>query len=170
MNKIQRILNFAMRMEKDAQDFYSYYMDKVQSPATQKLFRELAEIERNHYEILKKKFDDYSFKEPPITISWVVDDNFAAKDPHILADNSDLVGDAEGETSDLTVIRMAYLIENDFAEFYKNAIPTVEEEDVKKFLTTLSEWETRHKEMFYARYQDLLKKYWSDIASIVFTE
>ncbi len=170
MEKIKKILGFAMRMEKDAQDFYSYYMDKVQSPSTQQLFGELAETEKQHYNYLKKKFDELGFSDPPISISWVVDDNFAAKDPHILSDNSEIPGDAENEVSDLSIIRMAYLIENDFALFYKNAVDMVEDEEAKKFLGFLSEWETQHRQLFYDKYQRLLKKHWSDIASIIFPE
>lgn len=72
MNKIKDILKFAMRMEQDAADFYSYYMDKAQSEGTKKLFMELAEIETKHYQILKSKFDELGFQDPPITMSWVV--------------------------------------------------------------------------------------------------
>lgn len=167
MDKIKAILKFGMRMEKDAGDFYTYYMDKVKSPATKELFRELAEIEKKHYEVLKAKSDKLGFEEPPLTISWVVDDSFKAVDPHILADNSDIIGDTDAP--DLTVIRMAYLIENDFALFYKNAAEQVDGKDVKQFLNELSEWESQHRKLFYEKYQVLLKKQWSDIAPIIFS-
>lgn len=170
MDKVRNILKFAMRMEKDAEDFYTYYMDKVQSESTRELFRELADIEKEHYSILKSKFDELGFAEPPLTISWVVDNNFAAKDPHILANNSDVAAENEGEVSDLNVLRMAYLIENDFAEFYTNAVKTVEDPEAKKFLSIMAEWETKHREMFYTRYQELLKKHWEDISSILFAK
>lgn len=167
MNNIKDILKFAMRMEQDAADFYSYYMDKAQSDSTKKLFMELSEIEKKHYQVLKSKFDELGFEEPPITMSWVVDNAFTAKDPHILADISDVIGNQEQDISDLAIIRMGYLLENDFALFYKNAIDTVEDKGAKKFLSELSEWETQHKELFYEKYQDLLKKHWSNISSII---
>jgi len=170
MDKIKNILRFAMRMEKDAGDFYNYYMDKVQSENTRELFRELSKIEEEHYNILKSKFDELGYNEPPVTISWVVDNNFAAKDPHIISDSSDIAGNSGGDVSDLTVMRMAYLIENDFAEFYKNAVNVVEEPEVKNFLETLAYWEEQHKQMFFERYQSLLKKHWSDISSIIFAK
>ncbi|MCX7708932.1 MAG: ferritin family protein [Clostridia bacterium] len=170
MDKVQRILNFAMRMEKDAADFYSYYMDKVSSPATRELFHELVETEKQHYGFLKNKYDELGFSEPPLVISWVVDSNFAAKDPHILSINSEVAGDPDVEVSDLSIIRMAFLIESDFAEFYKNAIEVVVEPDAKNLLKTLADWEEQHKKMFQEKYQKLIKKYWSDISSIVFPE
>lgn len=168
-NKIQTILKFAMRMEKDAGDFYSYYLDKVKEDSTKKLFSELVGIERQHYNVLRKKFEELGFQDPPVSISWVVDNNFTAIDPHIISDNSDIIGDSESDSSDLTIIRMAYLIENDFALFYKNAAELVDDAAAKKVLTDLAEWEEQHRRLFYDRYQSMLKKYWSDISSIIFT-
>lgn len=55
MDKIKSILKFAMRMEKDASDFYEFYMDKAESEETKALFSELALIEKQHYKILNKK-------------------------------------------------------------------------------------------------------------------
>jgi rubrerythrin len=170
MSKIKNILNFAMRMEKDAGDFYTYYQDRVKSPSTKELFRELAETEKHHYNVLKSKYDQLGFENPPLSISWVVDDAFTARDPHVLADNSDLLGEPEAEMSDLTIIRMAYLIENDFALFYKQAVDLVEDDETKQFLRTLSDWENQHREMFHNRYQKMLKKHWSDISSIIFND
>ncbi len=170
MDNVKNILKFAMRMEKDAEDFYTYYMDKVKSESSKRLFSELAEIEKEHYAILKSKFDELGFSEPPLTISWVVDSNFAAKDPSILSVNSDMIGDSDDEVSDLNVIRMAYLIENDFAEFYKNAVDMVEDAGAKQLLSTMAEWELKHREMFHETYQLLLKKHWGDISSIIFAK
>ncbi|MCX7921424.1 MAG: ferritin family protein [Clostridia bacterium] len=170
MNKIESILKFAIRMEKDAGDFYSYYIDKVKCPSTKELFIELVETERQHYNVLKAKFDQLGFTEPPLSVSWVVDNSSAARDPHILADNSFLADSYENPISDLSIIRMAYLIESDFALFYKNAVNLVNDNETKKFLSSLGDWEKQHRDMFYKKYQNLLKEHWSDISSIIFAE
>jgi len=170
MNNLQKILKFAMRMEKDGENFYSFYYDKVESEELKQLFSSLSEIEREHYNMLKKKYDELSFTDPPQVISWVVDNSSTAKDPHILSDNSELIQSPESLNSDLMVIRMAYLIENDFSEFYKNALKIVDDPEAASFLKTLAEWEEGHKNMFYSRYQELLKNYWQDAASIIFAK
>ncbi|MCX7842183.1 MAG: ferritin family protein [Clostridia bacterium] len=170
MEKLKRILNFAMRMEKDAGDFYAFYMDKASSPATRELFHELAETEKQHYSYLKNKYDELGFEDPPIVISWVVDNNFSSRDPHILSNNSDLSSGTGGELSDLSIIRMAYLIESDFALFYKKAMDVVEDDDARNFLNSLAQWEEQHKTLFHEKYQKLLKDYWSDISSIIFPD
>lgn len=166
MDKIKSILKFAMRMEKDAGDFYEFYMDKAVSKETGKLFAELVGIERQHYGILKKKNDELEYSEPPITISWVVDENFKAQDPHVLADNSDILPGLDADATDISIIRMAYLIETDFAYFYKKAAEIMEEPEVKGFLTELAGWELQHKELFYKKYLSLLDKNWSDIKAL----
>ena len=169
MNKVKNVLKFAMRMEKDAGDFYSYYLDKVKSPETRKLFGELVDMEKQHYNHIKRKYDELGFEEPPAAMSWVVDNTSAAKDPHILADSSDITRNSEGELSDLSIIRMAYLIENDFAIFYENAAKAVETSEAAELLKELAGWEKQHKELFNERYQKLLKKHWADISSIIFS-
>lgn len=167
MDKIKSILKYAMKMEKDAEDFYTYYMDKVESKSIKSLFSELSEMEKNHYEILKSKYEQLEYQDPPITISWVVDNSFTSVDPSILSNNSSIVDDGK-EISDISVVRMAYLMENDFAIFYKNAALEVSDKSAREFLESLAHWEEGHRQMFHTRYEQLLKKHWSDLNSIIF--
>jgi rubrerythrin len=164
---LKKILSFAMRMEKDAEKFYTFYIEQVKSEESKKLFEELAEIEKNHYAVLKKKYDVLEFNEPPITISWVVDNSSKAIDPHIISDNSDVLGYSEAQYDDMNIMRMAYLIENDFAEFYGSAANAVDDPEIKGFLNTMAKWENKHRELFYGKYRGMLKKQWADIASII---
>ncbi len=171
MSKVKSILEFAMRMEASARDFYNYYGNIAMSEETKDTFSELADIENMHFTHLKNKYDALGFQEAPKAMSWVVDDSSRTIDPSILASNSDLIagGDADGgkANSDISIIRMAFLIENDFAEFYTKAVAAVEEPEIKTFLTELKDWEISHKEMFYKKYQALLSQQWGDIASIL---
>jgi rubrerythrin len=63
---------------------------------------------------------------------------------------------------------MAYLMESDFAFFYKKAAESVDLSEEKEFFIKMSEWEEGHKNMFYSRYRQLLEKYWGDVSDIVF--
>lgn len=167
MDKIKSILKFGMRMEKDAADFYEFYMDKAENEETKELFSELAAIEKQHYKILNKKFDEFQYSEPPQAMSWVVDDSSKAQDPHILADASDTIPAVAGGANDLSIIRMAYLIEQDFAYFYSKAAEAVEEGEIKKFLLEMAGWEKQHSDIFRGKYQKLLEKSWGDIADLM---
>ncbi|AUG56634.1 ferritin family protein [Acetivibrio saccincola] len=168
MEKIKDILKFAMKMEKDAENFYNYYMDRVESESIKNMFSELSKMEREHYEILKDKFEQLEFKEPPLTISWVVDDDSRVVDPSIIHFNSDLIGEDEKEMSDLTIIRMAYHMENDFVMFYKNAAAEAEDAEAKKFLEEIVKWEESHRDIFQKKYEELIKKHWKNITNIIF--
>lgn len=170
MDKIQNILKFAMRMEKDAEDFYTYYADKMKSKTARELFTELSETEKKHYQIIKDKYDALGFVDAPTTISWVVDNTFTSKDPGMLSTNADYISEDGEDGTDISIMRMAYLMESDFAIFYNNAYKAVEDADAKKLLKELSDWEIGHKELFYSKYQDLMKKHWGDIASIIFDD
>ncbi len=164
MGNIKQILEFAMRMEKDAEDFYEFYSEKAVSEETKKLFTELAKIEKQHFNILKEKFDQLGYSEPLLIISWVVDDKNKAIDPHILADNSDTyAAELDTQTTDISIIRMAYLIETDFKHFYVKAAESIETPNVKEFFLELAKWEMQHSQLFYKKYMALLEKSWKDM-------
>ena len=167
MNRLKSVIEYAMRMENDAKEFYSFNLERIEAPELRKLFGELVEIEKSHYNMLKKVYEKMGIPHLPINISWVVDDTSREVNTSIIADNSELVSD-EKSISDLSVIRLAYLMESDFALFYKNASEQVDEPEVKKALLELSEWEKQHQELFRVKYEHLLKKSWSDITNIIF--
>ena len=116
---------------------------------------------------MKEQYDKRGFTEAPIEISWVVDETFKARDPHILADNSDMIAGYDTNISDISVMRMAYLIETDFSYFYGKAMKAVEDAEVKKLLSDLAQWEKQHGDMFYSRYLDLLDKELKDLKIIL---
>jgi rubrerythrin len=47
-----------MRMEAEARRFYTEAVNQVTSPATQKLFRDLAQEEEDHQDLLVKKWKE----------------------------------------------------------------------------------------------------------------
>ena len=57
MKNASDILKYAMNMEKRAQEFYTFYKDKVVSQKIKELFEGLSSMEEEHYSILKKQLD-----------------------------------------------------------------------------------------------------------------
>ena len=167
MDKARGILKFAMRMEHDAQQFYTYYEDKLKAPELKQLFGSLAAVEQKHYELVRDQYETMGGSNAPKDISWSVGSDFAAKDPGVLAENADLLGDTETGMSDLMVIRLAFLIEGEFEEFYRSALQQVTEGEAAKVLEQLAGWEHEHKEYFEKQYRSLLKKNWEEAASII---
>lgn len=170
MDKVKGVFKFAMRMEKDAQQFYSFYENKVKAPELKELFSSLAETEQKHYELVKSQYEAIGGSSVPKDISWGIGSELESKDPGILADNADLMGDTETGISDLMIIRMAFLIEGEFEEFYKSALHLVQDYEAGKVIRELAEWEHRHKEFFQKQYNHLLKKNWEDAAALIMGE
>lgn len=164
MNNLQNILRFAMRMEKDAADFYSFYAQSVDDEEIAGFFEKLAETEKEHYSYIAGKYNEMGYSEPPISLSWVVDDKNKAIDPHILSDNSDIgMLILEKNTPVVKLLRMAYMIENDFAEFYKYAMENIPGAEEKSFLKKLSLWEETHRDIFREKYFSSIKLHWERV-------
>lgn len=170
MDKLKKILNFAMRLERQGENFYTHYKDLVSNPDTSDLFEKLAEIEKEHYNILKRKLEAIDTDQDLKDISWVVDSHSFIRHPAIFSNQSAQLGDdvPEDEVSDLAIIRMAYSIENDFAEFYAMAASEMTDPEVKTFLETLAKWERGHRTLFYNQYKKLLQNNWSDLDAYIF--
>ena len=63
----------------------------------------------------------------------------------------------------MKIWRIAYLIESDFAAFYKHAAEKVEDGNVKGLLLHLAKWEEEHEKFFKDQYHSLMKKEWEEI-------
>jgi rubrerythrin len=64
----------------------------------------------------------------------------------------------EAMVADLPVLRMAYLIERDFSEFYHQAASKAEG-DARTFLDMLALWESGHERLFKKMHDDAFEKY-----------
>ena len=60
---------------------------------------------------------------------------------------------------DMNVLRMAYLIEEDFREYYKMMAGKVEDSELKEILTNFAAWEDGHAKIFKDEYDKLMDKY-----------
>lgn len=67
----------------------------------------------------------------------------------------------QSDIPDLTILRMAYLIERDYKEFYEGVAENSEDEDIKDVFNTLAKWEAGHEELFKSEYDRLMKEYMS---------
>ena len=112
MDNIKKILQFSMRMERQGENFYRYYAGRVNDVQTGKLFEQLADMEKGHYNILKEKFDALGGGREHQVISWVVDiKNYMKSQRYLLMKVAVDTADEDERISDLAIVRMAYLIE-----------------------------------------------------------
>ncbi len=158
--KVISILHYAQEMELAGRDFYEEKGKIFSDPTTRNLFLNLADTEQEHYEIISNELKAYT--EDP--------GSFAVSDTILSRDESNIFMQREGsealdttlvesDVPDLTVMRMAYLIERDYKEFYDEAIDMVDEVNVKVLLKRLSDWELGHERLFKKEYDRLKKEY-----------
>lgn len=147
-NNYIEILKYAMNMEKKAQEFYTTYMDKVQKESNKAIFKELATMEDEHYEILEKQLKKVE-----------ADGVFAKVEGFDLSGGEDIFKTNERDlkyvdfskaVEDLPILRMAYAMESDFADFYAKAAEKAEDPNAKELLLTLAKWEIVHRDSFDA--------------------
>jgi rubrerythrin len=111
-----------------------------------------------HYDYLKNQLDSYMEKETFDTSDQVMnreEDIFKAREEseHIEATLR------ESDIPDLTILRMAYLIERDYKEFYETAAHNADDEGIRMIFEKLSKWEEGHERLFKAEYDRRMKEY-----------
>lgn len=154
------ILMYAAEMEKSGMQFFQEKSEQFENPTTKKLFADLAKVEQQHYDFIMHELKRYSDNPSEFTVSEDVKTHdestfFAQRDQ---AEQLDVTL-AESQVPDLNVLRMAYLIERDFKEFYEEAVDLVEEQELKSLFQMLSRWEYGHERLFKAEYDRLKKEY-----------
>lgn len=158
--KVINILKYAMDMEMNGHNFFKESAETFSNPVTKSLFLELAEVELEHYHLIKNELKSYTDSPEDFELDEEVLDRdetsiFAQRKGSEALDTT-LV---ESDVPDLNIMRMAYLIERDFKEFYEEAKEMVDDENVKKLLQRLSDWEKGHETIFKREYDRLKKEY-----------
>lgn len=159
MKTASEILKYAMEMELRGKEFYSMYKDKVSNPQIKDIFEGLSSVEDDHYNILKRQLESIDKNQEFEDIDLSSDSG-----NNIFSSNTKEISKVNLEygVSDLPILRMAYLIENDFVTFYENAMEKISDPRGKEILKALYEWEIVHRDGFYSEYKKLMEDNWFD--------
>ncbi len=157
MSDTRKILEYALTMEKKGAAFYREQAEKVEDAEIRKLFHRLSQFEQEHVKYLENKIDelrekaDITFEPAAISEEEV---SFASRKK----------GELEEESkNDLPIIRMAYLIEKDFHDFYKKAGQKAKGEKARQLFLELAAWEEKHLNYLYRMYQQLIQEFWFEM-------
>ena len=160
MKKYEQVIRYAMQMELDGSNFFKENAEKVTKETAKALFLDLAESEMEHYEFLKDHLDKYISGD-----DFEIEDRFEEINPEIFEQRSERehVEEAlkESDIPDITILRMAYLIERDYKEFYQQAAELADEPIIKELFETLATWEAGHEVIFKKEYDKRMKEYMS---------
>jgi len=154
---MRRIYEYALQREREGKRFFEENADRLSHAAAVSAFRNLAAEEQRHIEFIQGQLDALEKGQEPSAAMGVEMERAGFFSQRAASESLDQTV-AEAMVPDLPVLRMAYLIERDFAEFYAREAESAEGE-AKRVLTLLAAWERGHEELFRAYYDRAFEQY-----------
>jgi rubrerythrin len=143
---IRKIYEYALQREHEGKRFFAQNAERLSHAAAAGAFRQLAAEEQKHIEFIQAQIEALDRGEAPdLTMGAELQEEgfFSQRAESEMLDQTVI----EAMVPDLPVLRTAYLIERDFAEFYEMAAGKSEGE-AKKVLQMLASWERGHERLF----------------------
>jgi rubrerythrin len=151
---IEKILRYALEREYEGRRFFTENAERLQNAAAQSAFKAVAEEEQRHIEFISAQIAALKSGDDAPSIELPKAGFFADR-----AESQSIVETvAEAMVADLPVLRMAYLIERDFAEFYEMAAGKSEGR-AREILKMLHAWESGHERLFKRMHDQAFEKY-----------
>ena len=152
-------LDLAMQTERDGREFYKRAAEGTSDPGGKVLFVSLADDELDHLRLLESQRE--SLAEKNRWRSAAKGDEAAAKIAGApIFSRKPLTQNLNAYTSDLSALRMAFLIEKDAVAFYTRAAAETEDPDGKAMYERLAEMEKEHQRILEEEYNTLAKEFW----------
>jgi rubrerythrin len=154
---IRRIYEYALQREYEGKRFFAQNAERLSHAAAVGAFKQLAAEEQKHIEFIQAQLNALDKGESPNTSMGIELEKagfFSQRAESEMLDQTVL----EAMVPDLPVLRMAYLIERDFAEFYEMAAGKSEGE-AKKTLEMLTNWERGHERFFKQLHDEAFEEY-----------
>jgi rubrerythrin len=151
-------LQVGIQTEIDGYSFYSSFAERTEDPDARAMFERIAKDEAMHLELLRnnkamleetgawpehRKIDQEPVSGAPIFTRERVKQNLVAY------------------TSDLSALRVAYLIEKDAVEFYTHAAAKTGDPNGRQMFLDLAEMEQGHLDLLESEYGALLGQFQS---------
>ena len=154
---IRKIYQYALGREYEGKHFFEENAGRLSHAAAAGAFRRLAQEEQKHIEFIQAQLS--ALEEGDLqyaSIGEQIDETsyFIDRARTELLDQTVL----ESMVPDLPVLRLAYLIERDFAEFYETYASKTEGE-ARQALEKLAFWERRHESLFKELHDKAFKEY-----------
>ena len=155
---VEKIYQYALQREREGRDFFLTNAGRFSHAAVSGAFEQLADEEEKHITFIQRLIDGLHTKGTTgLEVGEEMDRAgfFSARAESEMLDQTVI----EAMVPDLAVLRMAYLIERDLAEFYEMAAGQVEGQDAKKALTMLAKWERGHEKLFKGMHDKAFQEY-----------
>ncbi|QTA38064.1 ferritin family protein [Thermosipho ferrireducens] len=142
---VKDILKLAEFFEIEGYKFYRSKKEELKSKLIKDVFSYLQEMEKEHTEYIRKLLKTFESSEKlPTNIFENTDENFFLN--RFKSQKLDNVP-YEDDIKDLSILRMAFLIEKDFVSYYNKAAESAEkinQLELREILIHLRNWEEGH--------------------------
>ena len=155
--KIRRVYEYALQREHEGKRFFESNAQRMSHAAASGIFLRLAREEQKHIEFIEALIRALDYDESSTEAGTVLQeegDRFTERAESEMLDQTVV----ESMVPDVAILRMAYLIERDFAEFYETASQQAEGE-AKAALAALARWERGHERLFKELHDRVFQEY-----------
>jgi rubrerythrin len=143
-------LELAMKMEKDAIQFYSEAARKTKYPAGKKMFDTITEDEKRHLEMISQIIKGLNVTHKDVSPMKNVKTVFESM-------KNEMLKRVEASADELEAFKVAMKMEREGVEFYKKTLAAAKKEKEKALLERLIQEEEQHYAIFSNTYQFLAK-------------
>jgi rubrerythrin len=153
---IRKVYKYALQREHEGKRFFEQNAARLNHAAAVGAFERLAAEEQKHIEFIQGLLDALGGGQSDVAVGVGFDDEgfFSQRAASEFLEQTVL----EAMVPDLPVLRTAYLIERDLAEFYTRAASEAEGE-AKAALEMLAEWERGHEAFFKQIHDKAFEEY-----------
>jgi rubrerythrin len=155
--EIRKIYEYALQREYEGKRFFAENAERLGHAAAVGVFRQLAAEEQKHIDFIKAQIDALDRGEQPnpsLGLELEKDGFFSQRAETEMLDQTMV----EAMVPDLPILRTAYLIERDFADFYEMAAAESEGK-AREVLTMLANWERGHERLFKRLHDTAFEEY-----------
>ena len=153
---LQRIYEYALQREHEGKSFFESNAERMSHAAASGIFRRLAEEEQKHIDFIESLLRSLEGGKGAAQADAQLEpeDRFSQRAESEMLDQTVI----ESMIPDVAILRMAYLIERDFAEFYESSAEKAEGE-AKDALSALARWERGHERLFKNLHDRVFQEY-----------
>jgi len=157
---IQKILEYALQREYEGKAFFENNAARLSNAAATEAFKAIAAEEQRHIEFIQAQLRDLEAKKSGAQMTGNLSLHLDETEFFANRAEKEMIEQTVNEAmvADLPVLRMAYLIERDFSEFYAQTASKVEG-DAKNVLEMLARWEAGHERLFKKIHDEAFEKY-----------
>ena len=155
---VRKIYEYALQREHEGMDFFRRNAGRFGHAAAVGAFEKLADEEQKHIDYIQgllDALDTGGATGAEKGIALEAEGFFSQRAESEMLDQTVI----EAMVPDLAVLRMAYLIERDFAEFYEMAADKVDDDEARESLQMLARWERGHEKLFKTMHDKAFEEY-----------